>query len=271
MDDLLKSVETEESALRLIRDVKAMCQAGGFNLAKFISNKSKVIQSVPEYDRRHDVKNADLDTSLPLEKALGVYWDTENDIFRFEIVLKDKPMARRGMLSPISSIFDPLGFVAPHTLRGKKILQLLCQDEIGWDEIAPDDIREWQLWCKTLHSLEYYKISRSYQPSGFGKVKQIWLHHFSDASQEGYGQVSYLRMVNNKDEMHCCFLMGKARVIPRKFVSIPCLELTAAFLSAKCGKFIKKELKLEYTYETFWTDNKVVLGYIQNNTISPRL
>ena len=49
-------------------------------------------------------------------------------------------------------------------------------------------------------------------------------------------------------------------------MSIPRLELTAAVLSAKCGKFIKKEPKLEYTHETFWTDSKVVLGYIQNNT-----
>ena len=80
VDALLKSVETEELAVRLIRDVKAMCQAGGFNVAKFMSNKKVVIQSVPEYDRRNGIKNADLDTSLPLEKALGVYWDIENDI-----------------------------------------------------------------------------------------------------------------------------------------------------------------------------------------------
>ena len=93
-----------------------------------------------EYDRRNGVKNADLDTSLPLEKALGVYWDTENDIFRFKIVLKDKPMTRRRILSLISSIFDPLGFVIPHTLRGKRILLLLGQDKIGWDEITPDGI-----------------------------------------------------------------------------------------------------------------------------------
>ena len=71
-----------------------MCQAGGFDLTKFISNK-KVIQSVPEYDRRNGVKNADLDTSLPLEKALEVYWDTENNIFRFKSALKEKPMTRR--------------------------------------------------------------------------------------------------------------------------------------------------------------------------------
>ena len=67
------------------------------------------------------------------------------------------------MLSIVSSIFDSLGFVAPHTVKGARILQVLCQDEIGWDETASNDIiREWQLWCKTLHSLEYYKISRCY-------------------------------------------------------------------------------------------------------------
>ena len=121
-------------------------------------------------------------------------------------------------------------------------------------------------WCKTFHSLEHYKINRCYKPNGFGKVKQISLHHFSDASQEGYGQVSYLRMVNNKDEIHCYLLMGKARVIPRRFASIPRLELTAAVLSVKCSKFIKKELQLECTHETFWIESKAVLGYIQSNT-----
>ena len=60
--------------------------------------------------------------------------------------------------------------------------------------------------------------------------------------------------------------MGKTRVTPGKFVSIPRLELAAAVLLAKCGMFIKKELQLECTHETFWTDSKVVLGYIQNNT-----
>ena len=102
----------------------------------------------------------------------------------------------------------------------------------------------------SLHSLEHYKISRCYKPSGFRKMKQIWLRHFSDASQEGYGQFSYVRMVNSKDKIHCCFLMGKARVTFRKFVSIPRLELTAAVLLAKCGRFIKKELKLENTQQS---------------------
>ena len=44
------------------------CLAGGFNLTKVISNK-KVIQSVPEYNIRNDVKNVDLGTSLPLKTS----------------------------------------------------------------------------------------------------------------------------------------------------------------------------------------------------------
>ena len=174
-------------------------------------------------------------------------------------------MTRRGMLSLISSIFDPLGFVAPQTLRGKRILQLLCQDEIGWDEIAPNDIiREWQLWCETLHSLEHYKISRYYRPSGFGKVKQIWLYHFSDASQERYEQVSYLRMANNKDEILCCFIMGKARVTRRKFSVYTMSRIDSSSFVSKMWQVHREGL--EYTHESFWIDSKVVLGYIQNNT-----
>ena len=60
-------------------------------------------------------------------------------------------MTRRGMFSIVSSIYDPLGFVAPFILKGKIILQLLCQDEIGWDERVDDSIiDDWLIWQKRL-------------------------------------------------------------------------------------------------------------------------
>ena len=49
-------------------------------------------------------------------------------------------MKRKEMLLIISSLFDSLGFVAPYMLRDKRMLQLFCKDEIGWDKIAPDHI-----------------------------------------------------------------------------------------------------------------------------------
>ena len=92
------------------------------------------------------------------------------------------------------------------------------------------------------------------------------LHHFSDASNKGYGQSSYLRLTNNEGEIHCSFVMGKARVTPLKTTSIPRLELTAALVSARVSEQIKRELKQEITSETFWTNSMVTLGYIQNES-----
>ena len=60
--------------------------------------------------------------------------------------------------------------------------------------------------------------------------------------------------------------MGKARVTPKKFVSIPRLELVAATLSVKMAKVLRNELNTDYLHETFWSDSKVVFGYIRNTT-----
>ena len=38
VDNLLKSLPTEEEAIEVIHDVKNMCAKGGFNLTKFVSN-----------------------------------------------------------------------------------------------------------------------------------------------------------------------------------------------------------------------------------------
>ena len=84
---------------------------------------------------------------------------------------------------------------------------------------------------------EGHEINRCFKPSTFGKVNEFRLHHFSDASEEGYGQVSYL--INTDERIHCCFLGGKARVTLKKVVSMPHLELIAAVLLVKVANFLK--------------------------------
>ena len=91
------------------------------------------------------------------------------------------------------------------------------------------------------------------------------LHHFSDASQSGYGQCSCIRFVNDKTQIQCCLLIGKSRVTPPKFISIPRLELMAASLSAKVSKMLREKLDVHVDDEIFWTDSQVVLGYINND------
>ena len=76
-----------------------------------------------------------------------------------------------------------------------------------------------------------------------------------------------MRLVNNQVLIHCVLLIGKARVSPLKYVSIPRLELIAATLSVKIALLLQEELDMEINKEYFWTDSKVVLGYINNSNI----
>ena len=111
------------------------------------------------------------------------------------------------------------------------------------EPVSRDIRKDWKEWKSYLSILGEITVNRCFKPSNFNSVKEVTLHHFSDASEEGYGQVSYLRLVDTKNKIHCVFVMGKSRVAPLKFVSIPRLELIAATLSVKMSKLIREELQ----------------------------
>ena len=54
--------------------------------------------------------------------------------------------------------------------------------------------------------------------------------------------------------------MGKARVAPLKYITIPRMELVAATLSVKISVMLRKEFQIPITREIFWTDSEAVLG-----------
>ena len=110
--------------------------------------------------------------------------------------------------------------------------------------MSDDYIKDWNKWKRELQLLKGLEINRFFKTSKFGKVIDCSLHHFSDASQDGYGQVSYLRLVDQKGMIHCALVMSKSRVTPSKFVYIPRLELAAAALSIKVSVMLRKELTI---------------------------
>ena len=165
----------------------------------------------------------------------------------------------------VSSVYDPLGFVAPVVLIGKQILQQMCSNQSGWDSPLPQDLRaSWERWRSSLFHLENLQIPHCYKPEAFGEVQSVELHNFSDASTTGYGQCSYLRLQNANGDVHCSLVMGKSQVVPLKPITIPRLELTAAVLSVKMSAVLMQELEYDNIKEFFWTDSNVVLGYILN-------
>ena len=267
-DDMLKGGSTVKKSVSVYHNTKGMCGAGGFNLTQFMSNSREVLDKIPKHEQAKGIKDINLSVqSLPIERALGVSWCVETDSFCFRIVLKDTPLTRRGILASISSVYDPLGFGAPFVLPAKQLLQQLCSEHKSWDDdISHEQRQAWEKWRSSLPQLEKISIQRCIVPSDFGEIFEVSFHHFSDASTSGYGQVSYTRLVNRQGKIHCAFMLGKARVAPLKPTTVPRLELTAATTSTKVATQLKKEVTLKPDFETFWTDSKVVLGYISNSS-----
>ena len=231
VDNCLKSVPSENKAIGLANELCQLLSKGGFRLTKWISNSRQVIDSIPMSERAGSVKGLLLD-QLPIERALGVRWDVETDTFGFKISVKDKPATRRGILSVVTSVYDPLGFVAPFILPAKGLLQDLCRKNLGWDDpISDDDLTRWRNWLVELPMLEKLKVNRCFKPINFEEVASSQLHHFADASQRAYGAVTYLHLTDTKGDIHCSFITGKSRLAPLKQLTIPRLELSAAVVA----------------------------------------
>ena len=120
VDDLMKSVSSPEIALSLSTQLLELLAKGGFRLA-----------GIPESERASSVVNLDLE-NLPNACALGFKWNIEADKFVWEVsakvqrLLGEKSMTRREVLSIVSSLFDPLGFISPFIMKAKLLLQQLC-------------------------------------------------------------------------------------------------------------------------------------------------
>jgi len=265
VDDCLKSVPSERETICLTADLRRLLEREGFNLTKWVSNSRKLIESLPESDRARSFKDLP-DNQMPIERALGVRWDVEGDAFCFKIEVNDEPLTRRGLLSVVSSVYDPLGFAAPVILPAKAILQDLCRKRLEWDGPIPTEEKErWLKWLKDLPKLERFSVDRCFKPQNFGRTASLQLHHFSDTSQQGYGAVSYLRSVDDKGTIHCSFVMGKACAAPLKSITIPRLELSAAVLASRLDKIIRREIDLPIHESVFWTDSTCGMNYIRSN------
>ena len=150
--------------------------------------------------------------------------------------LGDKPYVRKGMFSMINKIYDPLGITFLVERKKKRI-----PEQFSWDEqVSAETVEEWEQWKNDLKLLENINFNRCFKSPKFWRLIDCSLHRFSGASQDGYGQVSYLRLVDEDSHINCSLVIGKSRVTTLKFVSVPRLEFTAAALSVKVFLLLKK-------------------------------
>lgn len=272
VDDMLASVDSEEDAIKLAKDVRHIHQQGGFTMRNWISNSPAVIQALGDTATKE--KSMDGNKDVILEKVLGMWWDTETDTFRYKLSTERHQLlltghnhpTKRDVLRVLMSVYDPLGLLSNYMILLKLLFQEIWRDGTSWDdEIGERQLEKWKNWLFLLPEAESIRIPRCYHVSpSRGAERIIELHTFVDASELGYAAVCYFRFTEN-DQIHCSLIGSKSRVAPIKFVSIPRLELQAAVLGTRLAKSIEQGHSMKISRRYFWTDARDVMCWLKSD------
>ena len=176
-------------------------------------------------------------------------------------------MTRRGLLSTLASVYDPLGMAGPFLLPES----CFCKDYqnrvwIGTQFklcFADADCRDWEKWLRVLPCLDGLSIPRVL--SNFSTAQSLELHCFADGSAIGFGAVCYFKCFDGQN-YSCSFVAGKSRVAPSPKQTVPRLELCAAVTAVRLAKTVKNEYDFKFDRVFFWLDSITVLSYINNTS-----
>ncbi len=267
MDDAITSIDGTAEATQLRKDLAAMLIKAGYHIRRWCSNDPMVLDGVAAEDRAVGILEVN-DSSLPSIKTLGIRWDADPDCFGFaaQKIVAPETVTKRTLLSRVATLFDPLQWLAPFSIRIKMTLQQSWVLGLGWDEPMPEDLTSAAAgWFEELPKIEEVVIPRCYfsmAPVGGA----ITIHTFSDASCKAYAAVCYVRLAPVGQRVQLALIAAKARVAPLKAVSIPRLELMAAVLGFRLTLKITKLLRRPMSEATFWTDSMDVVHWVRNQS-----
>ena len=193
------------------------------------------------------------------QNVLGISWNPITD--NMNVVVGESlnqevswRFTKRKILSLVSSIYDPLGWVSPLTVRGKMFMQTLWKEKMGWDQkLNPDQIKVIYDILVDLRRVTEFTFPRHVL------YEHTELHVFADASSKAYGAAVYtVNVTHTKNNL----LISKARVAPCRegCLTIPKLDLTASLIGARLINYLSHLHQYKTIY--LWSDSKVVISWI---------
>ena len=238
--------------------------------AELVSNKIRLgnvinLASMPlqEWVSNNKHFNFLYQLAVPItQNVLGISWNSYtynmNIVVGEKLIHKDSwRFTKHKVLSLVSSVFDPLGWVSPLTVRGKIFLQTLWKEKMGWDQtLNTEQVKVIREILIDLQKVDEFSFPRHILH------EHSELHVFADASSRAYRVAVY-----NVNHTHQCsnLLISKARVAPCREdrLTIPKLELTASLIWARLIRCLSNPFKFDAIY--FWSDNKVTISWITSD------
>ncbi|XP_062541974.1 uncharacterized protein LOC134209973 [Armigeres subalbatus] len=262
IDDFLTGGRSVEAVVAIYQELSSLLKKGGFGVHKFCSNRPEVLDVIPEHLHEKLVSFEETGETNTI-KTLGLIWNPTGDYFGFHVQLSGSKVStmKRGVLSAIGRLFDPLGFLGPVVTLAKLIMQDVWRLGLDWDEPLPEDLlRSWIHFQEQLTTVNQIQKQRLVVP---GKSLRIELHGFSDASMRAYGAVIYTRSIYQDGSISVQLVASKSRVAPLKSLTVPRLELCGAKLLAELTDKVLSAMGVQFDVVKYWCDSQIVLCWLK--------
>ena len=257
VDNVISGSPSEESAVSYFHEARKIMSEANFNLRSWASN-SQQLQAI--------ARDSQVIDENQVVNVLGLHWDTTADRICFIPKSLDSitssVVTKRSILQDSSRVYDPLGILSPVTIRAKLLMLELWQQSVDWDEPLEQQMRDkWRDIATDLQNATVTTLTRRYFPSESNSdYHTTHLHIFADASMKAYGAVVYIC-----DDNNASFVIAKTCVAPIKPLTLPQLELMAALVAARLGKFVLDSLGNHYNISLhLWSDSQIVLHWLNS-------
>ena len=191
---------------------------------------------------------------------LGLAWNKNKDTISIPISNEEVPTTKRGVLTKVAKIYDPLGLASPLSLTGKMLYREACNLKCAWDQALPIDLgKKWKRWERELpERITTVRSLAKYQEP----VTSITLHAFGDASGNGVAAATYA-VVSQPSGQTQGLVTAKAR-LAKQGLTIPRQELVAGHMAANLVTNVKEALEGFPVANSYcWLDSTVALHWIR--------
>ena len=184
---LVVTLKTEGKVIDYYKRARRIMNEARFNLRSRSSNSCRLYSVIIE-DNSNDPNT--------IVNVLSLRWDILNDTISFIsrnfLSLTSTPLVtKREILHDSAQIYDPLGLLAPVTVKAKILVQTLWKQKLDWDEPLDQELtKEWSTIADDIieaTSITYPRLY--YMPNNQLSSQTTQLHIFVDASLRAYGAV----------------------------------------------------------------------------------
>jgi len=225
VDDVLSLADSAADAKFIVRELQIALDSAGFSLKKWASNHKEILAHIQSYYLL-TTDFLEIDTESPA-KTLGVRRKATSDELFFvppDLATEISP-TKCQVLSQITKLFDPAGWLVPFVVCAKIFMQEIWLQDLGRDDKIPIELNQrWNSFLRSYSVLDQVRIHRwvSFRPEF-----RVEHHGFCDSSQKAYGAAIYVRVE-----------VGHKTMAPVKTVSLPRLELCEALLLSEMAQAI---------------------------------